>query len=156
MENPLEFAMKMELEGKEYYTKQAKNTGDPQIKQILEMLARDEEAHYQVVKQMSESRLYEYHGSNTLDKAKSIFEQRLESDDQPYKDTSPIEVYDKALDFEKESVELYRGLAKQANTRLEKEIYGKLAKEEEGHWRIIWNVLELLRKPEEWYPYLEW
>ena len=31
----------------------------------------------------------------------------------------------------------------------------KLAKEEEIHRTILWKLQELLRRPEEWYPYLD-
>ena len=45
-----EFAMKMELDGKEWYEKAAAQTTDGALKNILLEMAADEQKHYEVFK----------------------------------------------------------------------------------------------------------
>ena len=43
--NIFEYAMKMELDGKQYYEESAAKVGNPELKRILMELAGDEEKH---------------------------------------------------------------------------------------------------------------
>ena len=46
----LEFAMKMELDGKAFYDKHARRTSDNDLKRIFKLLSEEEERHYQFFK----------------------------------------------------------------------------------------------------------
>lgn len=150
----LEFAMQMELEGKEFYLKAAEAANNLQVKEVFQALAADEQRHYQVVKGMLESGNYQYDGSGATKDLKVVFVDELQLK-QLKQDASEVEAYQLAIDFEIKSVELYQELATKARSNKEKEVFLKLAKEEEGHRLILWKLLELMRRSEEWYPYLD-
>jgi len=151
--HPLDFAMAMELEGKEFYLKQAQNVAGSQLEHLFRALADDEEKHYKFVKQMKESGLYDLEETTILTMADSIFAQPLAKGTKIPE--SYLEIYDMAIEFEEKAIELYRDLAAKAQKSKEKEVFMKLAKEEETHKTILSKLQELLRRPEEWYPYLD-
>ncbi len=151
--HPLDFAMEMELEGKEFYLKQAQALSGTPLEQLFRALADDEEKHYQFVRQMKESGLYEFEETTILTMADSIFAQPLAEGSPP--PGSYLEIYEMAIEFEEKAIKLYQDLAAKASSSREREVLMKLAKEEEIHRTILWKLQELLRRPEEWYPYLD-
>ena len=72
-----EFAMKMELDGQEFYEKQAAATQDKHLKEILLSLAEEEKNHYRIFKRLRDNRMTSIGelatGNDTLDKIKNIF-----------------------------------------------------------------------------------
>lgn len=150
--HPLDFAMQMELEGKEFYLKQAGLMEDPLLSEVFQDLAADEEKHYQVLKQIKNSKVYDYVGSTTLKGVLSIFAEppKIEQD----KGFGYIAIYQTAIEFEKKAINLYRELAKAALSELERETFLRLEREEEEHRITLWRILQFLQRPEEWYPYI--
>lgn len=151
--HPLDFAMEMELEGKEFYLKQAEVLAQTPLQQLFIALAEDEERHYQFVKQLRESGLYDFEPSTILTKADSIFAEPFPEDGPP--PGSYLDIYQLAIDFEEKAIELYTDLANKAENKREREVFLKLVHEEETHRTILWKLRELLQRPEEWYPYLD-
>jgi len=47
--NAIDYALKLEKDGKAYYTKQAQCSEDIQLKKLFEMLANDEQRHYEII-----------------------------------------------------------------------------------------------------------
>jgi hypothetical protein len=72
-----EFAMKMELDGQEFYERQAAATQDKQLKEILMSLAEEEKNHYDIFKQLRDNQVASIGelatGNDTLNKIKNIF-----------------------------------------------------------------------------------
>lgn len=52
MKKAYDLALELELEGKQYYLSQAAATNDPELIKLFQMLADDEQKHYDLVKQM--------------------------------------------------------------------------------------------------------
>lgn len=150
--HPLEFAMQMELEGKEFYLQQAQRVEDASLKELFQALAADEEKHYEVIRQMQDSGRYDFQETTILTAADSVFAAYLEGHEPP--PTSYLEIYNLAIEFEEKAAALYNELAVKAGCSRERELFLKLAQEEETHRKILWNLRELLQRPEEWYPYL--
>lgn len=151
--HPLDFAMQLELEGKEFYLKQAAQLEDAHLSAVFEELAQDEEKHYQLLKQIKESGLYDYVESEILERVPSIFAEPAVRA-APEKYTSYVEIYRQALEFEQRAVDLYSELARKAASQREREVFFLLEREEEVHRTIIQKILQLLQSPEQWYPYL--
>jgi rubrerythrin len=150
----LDFAMQLELDGKAFYLAQAEKMEDLTLKVILEELALDEERHYQFVKQIKESGIYDYEGGTIIDRQPDIFpspgQERLEKE----KYSSYIAVYEQAIEFEEKSRDLYGDLAREAKSDGEREAFLMLQREEEAHRTLLWRLLQFLQRPEEWYPYI--
>lgn len=145
--HPLDYAMQIEQNGKEFYLKQAGLTEDSAFREIFEGLARDEEQHYQLLKQIKESGIYDYSGSTFVPRDTKIF-------GEPVNNSNYIAIYQQAVEFEEQSIDLYSDLAHQAISEQEKQTFMMLVREEEGHRNLLRRVLELLQRPEEWYPHL--
>ncbi len=72
-----------------------------------------------------------------------------------YEQLSIIEIYQLALRFEELSVLFYRELAANSMDKAVKTVFIQLSEEEEMHRLQIWQLIQLLNRPEEWYPYLD-
>lgn len=145
--HPLDYAMQIEQSGKEFYLKQASLMEDFAFREIFEGLARDEEQHYQLLKQIKDSGVYDYAGSDFTPGDAKIFAE-------PMKNTNYITIYQQAVEFEEQAIDLYSDLARQAVSEQEREAFLMLVREEEGHRNLLRKTLELLQRPEEWYPHL--
>ncbi len=152
--NPLDFALQMELDGQEYYSRLAEDTNNSQMKQAFLAFAADEQKHYQAILALKDSSKCNYVGSNTLTQIKGIFSDGIRKGTESV-DQNLLDAYKLALDMELKSIKLYKDLGKQAENEQDEELFGKLVKEEEMHHSILWKLTELMQRPEEWYPYLE-
>ncbi len=120
--NAIDYALKLEKDGEAYYTKQAQCSEDIQLKKLFEMLANDEQRHYEII---SDKKCFEIDATN-------------------------LEAYEHAVEMEKESVKLYLDQAKQTSEPSEKEILLKLAAEENKHQIILENLMDFVRKGLDW------
>ena len=50
--NIYDFALKMELDGEQYYFEQAAKVTHPELRVVLKGLAEDEQRHYRIVQQL--------------------------------------------------------------------------------------------------------
>lgn len=151
--HPVDFAMQLELEGKEFYLKQAQLIEDSHLKAVFEELAADEEKHYQLLKKIKESGSYDYVESTLLDRVPSIFP-TIDQGTSAEKYQSYVVIYELAIKFEEQAIDLYEELARQAKSERERETFLMLVREEEAHKTALWRILQFLQRPEEWYPYL--
>ncbi len=71
--HPIDYAMQIEQEGKAYYLKQASLMEDSGFREVFERLAEEEEKHYQLLKQVKGSGVYETVASTTVERAKEFF-----------------------------------------------------------------------------------
>ncbi len=154
MKNPLDFALQMEKDGEEYYRKQAAATSNQQIKQVFTTLAVDEKGHFETLSTIKATGKYQYVGSESLQEIKTIFAKEPTEGDDFRRDKGLADVYQEAVGFEKNSIALYKELAEKAVDKKERELFLRLVAEEEMHHSILWKLMELSRRPEEWYPYL--
>lgn len=154
MSRPLDFALQMERDGRDYYRKKAQEATDSRVQDAFLALAQDEERHYGIIEGFKELGKYSEVKTNALHNISGVFSgvslpSALEATD------SPEEAYELAIYFEKLSVQLYLALAEEATSEDEKGIFLRLAEEEERHRKMLWKLRELIRRPEEWYPYLD-
>ncbi len=137
--NIYDFAMKMEADGKAYYEELRNQSGDSSIKKIFEMLASDEQTHYEAIKNNATF----VADSKVLDFASNIFEQLEERTDD-----IPFEVGEDglrhALDIEYKSIKLYEDQAAKTEIDSEKTLFKRLVSEESKHYILIENLLDHL------------
>lgn len=153
MGNILKFALQMELDGKNFYHKLALHVKDSSHKKALLSLANDEEKHYHQIEAMLETDLNKDLDTEQLVGLQNVFQEQVFVVD--YEQLSIIEIYQLALRFEELSVLFYRELAANSMDKAVKTVFIQLSEEEEMHRLQIWQLIQLLNRPEEWYPYLD-
>lgn len=134
-----EFAMKMELDGKSYYESLEEKVNDEGMKVIFNMLAQDEQRHYDIIKNYHKG-IELNNESEVLENAKNIFELMRQSNKTLQLNVEE-DVLRHALDIERESVKYYDYQHDKSDDITEKEVLKKLIVEEKKHYFIIESLL---------------
>ena len=148
--NILEFAMKMELAGKIYYTEQAELNKENSLSKVFLMLAKDEAMHSKILKNKAEKLPCDLKQSESLTEAKNIFNRLGAHKDGMKQISDQLDVYRLALEKEKESVTLYQKYLSEATDDESKKLFAYLVKQEETHYAIIDQLVVLISRPAEW------
>lgn len=137
-------AKQMELEGKQLYEEQAKNTAEEGLKNILLMLARQEQEHYEIFDALQKKMPVKIKKESFkgISKVFSNLKKDLPKDH--------VEFYKKILEIEKKSQEFYEEIAKKQEKQEDKEIILRVANEEHKHWVIIKNIIDYIKRPDQW------
>ncbi|MBN2324529.1 MAG: ferritin family protein [Spirochaetes bacterium] len=150
-----EYAMKMEQDGRKFYLELAENAENTGIRRILQMLADDELKHYNVLREMK-SKKPEMADTRILDNAKNVFEE-ISREEEPAPVTgSQGDLYRKAQEIELKSKDFYQQKAAEAEGGFEKDIFSRLAKEEQKHYILLENIVGYVTRPERWLENAEW
>lgn len=157
-----EIAMKMELEGEEYYKKQMDMAENKGIKSIFKIMGDEERKHYEVIKNIKNN-YFDCNSQLEVDKVDSIFSERLKSDTYFTKEVNQddflfskiniddtVRAYRHALKLEKESIDFYTKQVKESKNECDKKIFERLVIEENKHYETIDNLLDHVTKSERW------
>ena len=152
--NVFDFAMKMEEDGKAYYENLAEQSSQPGLKTLFHSLARDEQKHFEIFKQLKAgAAVPEMQDSDVIEEAKNIF-QTLSDQDKVFKKTEAIlAAYQHAMNLESGSVRLYEDAAGKEENQAIRELLMRLATEERKHFEILANIYHFVNAPNE---YLAW
>lgn len=146
----IEFAMKMEQDGKAYYEKLATQTDSPELIKMLNEMAEEEERHYIYFKHLKEDpdrASADLRGSETLSRAKNIFEQLSTSKrEEPYGE-DVVSAWTHALRNEEKSEQFYKDKAKSEPDEGKKKLLLKIAGEENNHKHMISGVIMYMKSP---------
>src|SRR3989339_1983688 len=157
--NIYEYAMQMEKDGEDFYRELAGNCHVKGIKTILTMLANEEVKHFNVIAQLQK------HAENSLlaktavlENVKNIFIRMKEEKADMRFDSSELAAYRKAMALEEMSRKFYFEKAANAGEEDIKQLFLRLAGEEERHFWIMENIVEFVAKPEpgNWLENAEW
>lgn len=148
--NALDFAIKMESDGEQYYKKQAEINRDNNLYSVCMMLANDETHHAQILTNLKERRPAEMPDSDTLQKAKNVFcgIGDIEMALKPI--PSQLDFYRIASEKEAQSIELYAELLSKSENRQDAEVFEYLIGQEKQHLEVLEDLADLLRHAEEW------
>jgi len=138
--NILEYAMKMELDGKKYYmdlVDQADNAG---VKSLFNIIAQEEQCHYDILKSLTAKESLQSE-SNLLETSKNIFEQMFE-EDKKVKTMVSKDALIHALKLEVESVKFYKDHMEKAEDPLEKQVFEQLFNEEKKHYYLLEQLID--------------
>ena len=152
-----EFAMQMELDGRNFYLDLAKKTENAGIKSVLTMMAESEAKHYNIILSMQKNDKAHYStDSEDLTKVKNIFERMKEEKKELDVDASQVEFYREALEVEANSEKFYLERADEEKDPHNKQIFLTLAKEEKSHCILLENLVNLVSQPDTWVENPEW
>ncbi|UCD95027.1 MAG: ferritin family protein [Candidatus Zixiibacteriota bacterium] len=148
----IEFAMKMEQDGKAYYEKLAAQTTVPELKQVLLTLAEEEGRHYEYFRRLKEDNNNipgdkAFTGRQSVEKIVNIFEQLAEDENSKRFEEEVISAWTKALRIEEKSVDFYESKAATETDSARKGLLQKIAEEEHNHVHMIDGVLMYLKHP---------
>ena len=145
----LEVAMKMEQDGENFYRELSQKAINPGFREIFNQLADDEVDHYQLFLtiQHSPESLME---ASDVKNAANLFKQMIARGDLSDLDSTQLELYQKAMDLEKESRDFYLKKAMEAAAQNQRELFQKIAAEEERHYFLLHDMYELVLHPQTW------
>jgi rubrerythrin len=144
--NIFDFAITKELEGETFYREMASHAPNGEIGHLFTLLADQERGHCAVLE-----RLKHHSSDETLEipapviEIKAIFETLIANNTFTSHDFSEADIYRFAFEAESQSLDLYQGLARDANSPQEKAIFSCLAQEEQIHQSIINGILHILQ-----------
>ncbi len=151
-----EFAMKMEKNGENYYRELAKITSNTGLRNIFTMLANAEAVHHDIFKKMKENEKVTAAGTQILAEVKNIFEKMREEEKEPDIHITQTDLYKKAQETEKESMDFYLKHADEVNDPSQKEIFIRIAGEEKKHYLILEEIISFVSQPQNWLENPEW
>ena len=154
----LQYAIQMEIDGKEYYQKASQESGNRLGKELFQWLAAEEDKHrqrfeeiYRAIKNKEawpESDVQPGRG----ERLGTLFSKAVETADSDVKDV-PAELHaiDKAMDMENKTHSFYKLQGEKAAYGTEKKFYESLAAEERGHYLALVDYREYLIDPAGWF-----
>ncbi len=145
-----EYAMQMEKDGEDFYRQVAQQSPNRGIKVILTMLADEEVRHYNAIEKMKSAEPVQLAEGSVLTEAKNVFAQLKESGEKFTPETNQIRLYKKALDIEKKSQDFYTEKAGEVSDENTKELFLRLAQEEQKHYVLVENIIDFLSRPDTW------
>ncbi|OQX09196.1 MAG: rubrerythrin [Desulfobulbaceae bacterium A2] len=157
--NVYEYAMEMEKDGEKYYRELAAHCPVEGVRSILTMLANEEVKHYNTIAYL-QKRAGDFPPAETLvlENAKNVFTRMKEEKTDIRFASSDLESYRKAVAIEEMSREFYLDKAADVEEEDVRQIFLRLAGEEEKHFRIMENIVEFVARPEpgNWLENAEW
>jgi rubrerythrin len=151
--NVLDFAMKLEADGKAYYEKLAAESSSKELQNLFTLLADAEQTHYDALQARKSETAYTGVESQVLEKAKNIFQRLMEM--KPSKSSLRLDIdgYRHAIKAEEQSIEFYRNAAEKEPSAEVRRLLQALALEEQLHLNIVENIYEFVESPKY---FLEW
>jgi len=151
--NIIDFALQMELDGKAFYERSAKETIHPELKKILLNLAEEEQRHYQFFKRLKEGQdtiaaAEIESGSPTLDINKTLFRQMAQQGTQAAFGEEARKVWGEALKIEEKVEKMYREEAAKEPDAKRQRLLTRIADEEKSHVYLIDNMLAFMADPQ--------
>jgi rubrerythrin len=151
--NVFDFAMQMELDGKEHYEKLAAGTSIMGLYNIFIMLSTDEQKHYDVIQSMKTGSRGTMASSIVLDESKNVFQGLIKDKAQIGGLRKDLDGYRYAMKVESDSVKFYEDMAKKEDAVEIVQLLLKIANEEKKHYNIMENLYDFVLTPQN---YLAW
>jgi len=146
--NPLEFALKMELDGKAYYEKLASETTVAGLKTIFTTLAADEQKHYDIIKQMQAEAPGSMADSTVLEMSKNVFQDLIKDKSSAEGLKRSLDGYKHAMKVEADSVRFYEEMAAKESNPENRKLLLRIAEEEKKHYNIMDNLYDYTLEPQ--------
>jgi len=148
--NTLEYAIKMELDGEIYYSKQMEINKNNSLYVVCRRLAEDEKRHAGILDNKMQGLPYELKNTDTLTEAQNIFAAMSDQKTVEKEIFSQLDFYRIALDLEKQSINLYTDFYGKATKGQDKELFKYLIEQEKKHYELLDELVLLLSHAEEW------
>ncbi len=154
----LQMAIQMETDGKEYYLKASRESGNELGKKLLQSLATEEDTHRQKFKEIYSAIRskkawpltdFQPDGGKRL---RTIFARATEEIGSNVKAlATELDAIQTAVDMESKTYDFYESQRKSATYGTERDFYETLAAEEMEHHLILLDYYEYLKNPAGWF-----
>ncbi|MGD2175995.1 MAG: ferritin family protein [Candidatus Brocadiaceae bacterium] len=158
LEDAIQRARKLEIDGAEFYTDLADKCSVPAGEQMFRSFAKDEKRHLQVVEDVSEGLGVEVADlPMPRDEIRTLFAEKRETVEEPVEVSSDEqEAIRMAMEMESQSYSLYRESAARAEDEETRQLFERLSREENQHYEMLENTLEYLSSNAQWFLWKEW
>ncbi len=153
LDEVIQLARKMEMDGVEHYRRAAEATTNPQGKRLFESFARDEERHLRIVEDIARGIGVDVDAMPMpRDEIRTVFSQADAPAETPGGVTAGERVAIQiAMRMEQKSYKLYKDAANTAGDEKQKVVFDRLAQEENQHYEILENTLQYLTDNRKWF-----
>jgi rubrerythrin len=154
----IQFAIQMEIDGKEYYQRASRESGNKMGRELFEWLAAEEDKHRQRFEV-----IYSYIKSEKAwpevdiqprkgDILNTLFSEAMRAVGPNVKVAdAELDAIAKAMDMEDKTHEFYKSHGEEAVYDAERKLYTSLAAEERGHYLTLVDYREYLIDPAGWF-----
>jgi rubrerythrin len=154
----LQFALKMEEDGKAFYLKASKASGNPLGAQLFKNLAAEEDIHRKVFekiydkiknkKQWPETKFVADGGKNL----KTVFSTAMEKMDKDFTPAqSELDAVKTGIAMENKTLDYYRERKEKALSSVEQQFFEQLTMQESQHAHILEDYYEFYSNPASYY-----
>ncbi len=154
----LQVAIQMEIDGKDYYLKTSRESGNELGRKLMQSLAAEEDIHRQKFMEIYDAIRSKGAWPKTdfqPDEGKrlrTIFARASEEMGANVKAlATEFDAIQTAMDMENKSYDFYKSQSKEATYYAQKDFYEALAAEERGHHLILLDYFEYLKDPAAWF-----
>ena len=154
----LRYAIQMEIDGKEFYLKASRESGNELGKKLLESLASQEDYHRQKFEQIFDNIRkargwepvdFEPDGGKTI---RTIFAVEISKPSPDIKVAqTEIDAVQKAIEMEAKSYDFYNDRYEKLAPGSERDFYEMVAAEEQEHKLVLLDYYEFLKDPASWF-----
>lgn len=148
--NPYESAIAMEQEGESYYRKMADSISLPGVKTIFTFLADEEVRHARILSLMSQGSQERLSTSTLFQDTQTVFKAFQTNPPVFNLNQADFEVYDHALELERQSERYYRSMADKSDDSPTKAVLNEIADEESRHIRLLEQLKVYSSRPHQW------
>jgi len=154
----LQLAIKMEIDGKEFYLKASQESSNELGKKLLNSLAAEEDIHRKVFEGIYDAigRKNTWPGIDFQPDGgrglRTIFARATEGIDSDIKaSATEIDAVQTAMAMENKTYDFYKSLSQKATYSAERDFYDALAAQEREHHLILSDYYEYLKDPAAWF-----
>ncbi len=152
----VETAIKMETDAIALYGEAAEKTSHPFGKEMFRGFVKDEARHLKMLKSILGGLDIDMEFVSPRDTIRTVFSQLKDEMMQRVKVMDDeMDALSIALEMEKEGFDFYKNTASDAHSGKEKELFKRLAEEENDHYLILMETYNFLYNTGHWYMYEE-
>ncbi len=158
LKEAIEKARKLELDGADFYTAAAEKCTVISGKRLFESFAGDERRHLRMIGDMAEGLGVDLDQSPMpRDAIRTLFSAAKETPGDDVQATADEkDAIRVAMEMETKSYQLYKEAAAEATDDGPRELFERLAREENQHYEMLANTLEYLSSNQQWFMWNEW
>lgn len=146
----LEYALQTELDGIDFYLKQADDNKENALHKIFIMLVKDENRHAEIIRKMMQGAIDTLPDNEALATVGSIFDGAEVLSEGMYSSSEQLAVYRLAREIESKGIDLYLQLFSDARSDSDKAVFKYLMEQERQHYDLFDELAKRVGRPEEW------
>ncbi len=143
-----DMAIDLELDGEQFYRSLAEDARSKGLKAIFNLLADDETRHKEIFEKMNDIGFPGKIETKIIKNANEVF--RSIKRDELLGEKDQIEVYKKAREIEKKSIDYYKELFDLATDGTSKNAILMIIEEEKKHHNLLDFLIEHVSRPDTW------